>query len=112
MAPTKAAATVDCWISDGSTIPPPIILATAVDMKAPAIFKTAASSTARPGVRTWVETTVAIALRSEEHTSELQSLAYLVCRLLLEKKKIKQINDSWREENHLSKQYPFYHMTA
>src|SRR2546425_8299974 len=29
-------------------------------------------------------------LRSEEHTSELQSLAYLVCRLLLEKKKQKQ----------------------
>src|SRR3989441_7887610 len=27
-------------------------------------------------------------VRSEEHTSELQSLAYLVCRLLLEKKKI------------------------
>src|SRR2546425_5033342 len=31
--------------------------------------------------------------RSEEHTSELQSLAYLVCRLLLEKKK-KTYNDS------------------
>src|SRR2546425_4459886 len=30
--------------------------------------------------------------RSEEHTSELQSLAYLVCRLLLEKKK--KINNS------------------
>src|SRR5205823_11175365 len=29
-------------------------------------------------------------LRSEEHTSELQSLAYLVCRLLLEKKKKKK----------------------
>src|SRR4029079_4885313 len=28
-----------------------------------------------------------ITCRSEEHTSELQSLAYLVCRLLLEKKK-------------------------
>src|SRR2546425_6323041 len=28
-------------------------------------------------------------MRSEEHTSELQSLAYLVCRLLLEKKKKK-----------------------
>src|SRR5205823_11450320 len=28
-------------------------------------------------------------IRSEEHTSELQSLAYLVCRLLLEKKKHK-----------------------
>src|SRR6185437_12269868 len=27
-------------------------------------------------------------VRSEEHTSELQSLAYLVCRLLLEKKKV------------------------
>src|SRR2546425_1852887 len=28
--------------------------------------------------------------RSEEHTSELQSLAYLVCRLLLEKKKTRR----------------------
>src|SRR3989441_3514769 len=32
-------------------------------------------------------TILARCLRSEEHTSELQSLAYLVCRLLLEKKK-------------------------
>src|SRR2546425_4418148 len=32
--------------------------------------------------------------RSEEHTSELQSLAYLVCRLLLEKKKNKQIEQT------------------
>src|SRR5205823_13855305 len=31
--------------------------------------------------------TAAAQRRSEEHTSELQSLAYLVCRLLLEKKK-------------------------
>src|SRR5687767_15263151 len=31
--------------------------------------------------------------RSEEHTSELQSLAYLVCRLLLEKKKKKKTNN-------------------
>src|SRR2546425_1949993 len=31
------------------------------------------------------------AMRSEEHTSELQSLAYLVCRLLLEKKKIDNV---------------------
>src|SRR2546425_1350934 len=30
---------------------------------------------------------VGCGIRSEEHTSELQSLAYLVCRLLLEKKK-------------------------
>src|SRR5687767_15569747 len=36
--------------------------------------------------------------RSEEHTSELQSLAYLVCRLLLEKKKkvIRTINPTYR----------------
>src|SRR5437899_9127753 len=32
----------------------------------------------------------AIATRSEEHTSELQSLRHLVCRLLLEKKKKKK----------------------
>src|SRR2546423_11967182 len=32
--------------------------------------------------------------RSEEHTSELQSLAYLVCRLLLEKKKHSITNSS------------------
>src|SRR2546425_7556845 len=31
-------------------------------------------------------------VRSEEHTSELQSLAYLVCRLLLEKKKTERID--------------------
>src|SRR2546423_10617891 len=32
-----------------------------------------------------------VSYRSEEHTSELQSLAYLVCRLLLEKKKYQLI---------------------
>src|SRR2546422_3282659 len=34
---------------------------------------------------TW--TTLSVARRSEEHTSELQSRLHLVCRLLLEKKK-------------------------
>src|SRR3989441_1952674 len=42
------------------------------------------SSTTR--IRASVEA-LALTARSEEHTSELQSLAYLVCRLLLEKKK-------------------------
>src|SRR2546425_3810638 len=39
--------------------------------------------------------------RSEEHTSELQSLAYLVCRLLLEKKKnsLKQNEDDYGHLN-------------
>src|SRR5687767_15556650 len=36
------------------------------------------------------------ARRSEEHTSELQSLAYLVCRLLLEKKKKKNYTQHTR----------------
>src|SRR2546423_617422 len=47
--------------------------------------------------------------RSEEHTSELQSLAYLVCRLLLEKKKIMMVSDvlvscmvSWSLEHPLN----------
>src|SRR2546425_5949853 len=42
---------------------------------------------------------VAILLRivteTEEHTSELQSLAYLVCRLLLEKKKRQHVRRRW-----------------
>src|SRR5258707_11587097 len=33
--------------------------------------------------------------RSEEHTSELQSRQYLVCRLLLEKKKTGRVDDAW-----------------
>src|SRR3712207_6970318 len=36
-----------------------------------------------------VGSTVQVTVRSEEHTSELQSRQYLVCRLLLEKKKIR-----------------------
>src|SRR5438045_7617391 len=36
--------------------------------------------------------TTTVKYRSEEHTSELQSLRHLVCRLLLEKKKKKQRN--------------------
>src|SRR2546425_1398377 len=42
------------------------------------------SRSAHPGNRRWRKAENG---RSEEHTSELQSLAYLVCRLLLEKKK-------------------------
>src|SRR2546425_1980565 len=40
--------------------------------------------------------------RSEEHTSELQSLAYLVCRLLLEKKKKEYTAISTNESNYTS----------
>src|SRR3712207_6977643 len=41
----------------------------------------------------------AFRLRSEEHTSELQSRQYLVCRLLLEKKKREQIVERQKEQN-------------
>src|SRR5688572_32032541 len=44
----------------------------------------------------WTRATEAAAfetLRSEEHTSELQSQSNLVCRLLLEKKKMKKYNN-------------------
>src|SRR2546425_12906251 len=46
-------------------------------------------STAFPG-----KLSTSATARSEEHTSELQSLAYLVCRLLLEKKK------KYKQPNH------------
>src|SRR5205823_11937758 len=44
-------------------------------------------------VRVGFDVTVST-VRSEEHTSELQSLAYLVCRLLLEKKNKTQYSNS------------------
>src|SRR2546423_6128605 len=43
--------------------------------------------------------------RSEEHTSELQSLAYLVCRLLLEKKNI-HMTQTTHDEHHSAHQQP------
>src|SRR3712207_7968816 len=46
---------------------------------------TVTSSTSRPTASGWRR--VCRLTRSEEHTSELQSRQYLVCRLLLEKKK-------------------------
>src|SRR5262249_58574628 len=48
-----------------------------------------------------------LSLRSEEHTSELQSLTNLVCRLLLEKKKKKStnINQIYEVTRHLYQEY-------
>src|SRR5947209_17532229 len=43
-------------------------------------------SSSRPA-SSWLPAATAMFRRSEEHTSELQSRQYLVCRLLLEKKK-------------------------
>src|SRR5687767_15318236 len=59
------------------------------------VSSTSASTSKRSGrrprdYRSWLSMR-SLPPRSEEHTSELQSLAYLVCRLLLEKKKEKNI---------------------
>src|SRR2546425_9072395 len=67
------------------------------------LFRSVASSAAwRMGLpvvgtfHTWFRRSPGYWARSEEHTSELQSLAYLVCRLLLEKKKTK-CRKTWRD---------------
>src|SRR2546425_8673583 len=44
--------------------------------------------------------------RSEEHTSELQSLAYLVCRLLLEKKKKQRQTHCIAQQRTVPSDYP------
>src|SRR2546422_7810512 len=51
----------------------------------------AAPSVGEPDAAGWLAEKKAAYLRSEEHTSELQSRLHLVCRLLLEKKKKKQV---------------------
>src|SRR3712207_8556528 len=49
---------------------------------------------ARPqDVQQLFKRTIPVGIRSEEHTSELQSRQYLVCRLLLEKKKTKVVRE-------------------
>src|SRR5690349_22105451 len=51
--------------------------------------------------------------RSEEHTSELQSRRDLVCRLLLEKKKKKQIKNHLRRIQNLSNTFRIHrHITS
>src|SRR3989441_5098018 len=59
-------------------------------------FPVIANATAEP-VRDANRARRLLADRSEEHTSELQSLAYLVCRLLLEKKKTTMKNPTQRQ---------------
>src|SRR5262245_63455231 len=44
--------------------------------------------------------------RSEEHTSELQSLRHLVCRLLLEKKKKKNITSNTKDQERILQTRP------
>src|SRR3989441_6714669 len=82
--------TVDFSISSGSVMPSMMssgssVLPFDLDILSPSASRTMALMyTCRNGTLP----------RSEEHTSELQSLAYLVCRLLLEKKKKEHAEDT------------------
>ena len=62
MAPISAAATTTCVVVCSSTMPAPIVLATAVPAKAPMKLNAAAMSSAYCGRRARVATQVAIAL--------------------------------------------------
>src|SRR5437660_6365040 len=50
-------------------------------------------------------------IRSEEHTSELQSRGHLVCRLLLEKKKKKKHKNKKKKKKQQTTKYKRYHYT-
>src|SRR3712207_6900677 len=76
----------------------------------------------RPGLGVGVPAGEVTRGRSEEHTSELQSRQYLVCRLLLEKKKKKRIEpvvhihnqtqqSKMRSRTHSTMQITAYHRT-
>src|SRR3712207_8964317 len=67
------------------------------DLAVPSVAEAGPADIVLVAVKLWDTEDVAAQLkplvdsRSEEHTSELQSRQYLVCRLLLEKKNIKKI---------------------
>src|SRR5229473_3834353 len=66
------------------------------------LFRSACGEWPAPSITASLEcaTSVCARVRSEEHTSELQSLAYLVCRLLLEKKKKKKKQKKLENQKH------------
>src|SRR3712207_7737470 len=97
ISPTRSA--FDVLHMPVTTAPNALASCTAYDPTPPAapIMRTFCSGWSLPASRRPLsavtpETGTAAACRSEEHTSELQSRQYLVCRLLLEKKK-NNIND-------------------
>src|SRR5205823_8992010 len=60
-----------------------------VKRRATSLMKASGAPSTSSGIVSATASSNGVTIRSEEHTSELQSLAYLVCRLLLEKKKLK-----------------------
>src|SRR2546425_3536792 len=84
--PAGTLADAGLTVTDATGTPLTVMLAVPLWPSLVAVMVTAPATTP---VTSPLLLTVAISWssRSEEHTSELQSLAYLVCRLLLEKKK-------------------------
>src|SRR5699024_11490986 len=74
-------------------------IATTIVLKLINTAPTAGLNTMPTGAKTPAASGIAKMLRSEEHTSELQSRFELVCRLLLEKKK-KQTKTNTRHNRH------------
>src|SRR3712207_7312322 len=72
----------------GRRVPPPALVPGLADGRSPRGYAAAASdASSRSTRRLNAAAASRVTGRSEEHTSELQSRQYLVCRLLLEKKK-------------------------
>src|SRR5947209_9570394 len=72
-----------------------------LDIGCPAANATTVGTASTPKIwATLGATSTTTGTRSEEHTSELQSRQYLVCRLLLEKKKIGSSGRSKTEQAH------------
>src|SRR2546425_6450438 len=74
-------------VSAGATESGPVALPSTVAGIEPVMMLRRKLADAEPPVPDSTAAAHQAEYRSEEHTSELQSLAYLVCRLLLEKKK-------------------------
>src|SRR2546429_7205729 len=68
------------------------------------LFRSATTTAAQPRANAIASTSPPASFRgrSEEHTSELQSRLHLVCRLLLEKKKIKHYYPQSLNQTHFS----------
>src|SRR3712207_8839780 len=86
----------------------------AAEERQEAVQNTGAEHPARQGFRD-LDEALALGLhheRSEEHTSELQSRQYLVCRLLLEKKNTKRIHRRrvWRARRPADRHWARRHM--
>src|SRR3712207_8636638 len=75
------------WPTPALALVGALLIPAAVRAGLPAIGAAMAAALAGQGMALSSDYVIGVAPRSEEHTSELQSRQYLVCRLLLEKKK-------------------------